>query len=800
MPLVTRILCASVLFCFLIHSFPFAATITVAKSGADFTTISAAIKAAQPGDVIKIMDVAIYEEQVTIDSTKYALILTSKDPASLIKPTVKYKDTINVGPRTYAESNVDSLITFDRNGALRIIKARNIVVDGIAVDGISPYPFGYPSIWSNKDPLQHGNAAITIYQSGNVIIRNCDICNAYFGMSFKDRNVEGIFSTANPIDTGVYIPAAGFGKTGNHLIDHNRIHNNSWGMFFESSWDLGSTIRYNLFYENHHANSAFAAKVLSLTAEGKSQPGGAIFFKDVLMSPVAVYNNTFWHNYLIIAGHWQAGYQHLVFNNIFGPPNTYWGDSTGFYATVMELTPVLVNRIYNSVFSAQFQAPQQNSVNLLDSLTPLQSPGGTLPDPGTIIVGATAQRSFPAAAANRWLEMDTSLFLSINPASANFLEPNWANENVKSFIVNQGWEKSGVKNTDGTRADLGAIEYVHGTPSFVATIQPGPLPVMLSGTNGQITFSLNQRQGTTLTDPKIKLFRLVKVPYKTQSFGSNEKTMIIPASSLTDLTVPAAPPVKIGPNAYSFSASITNDFAFIEMIIEATGADGKLFTTPAGFLPYRKLAYSFKVEVYDKTGKTAISETHVGDTALLKISPQKLNGDALSDTINFVRVALQSGYKLLSPGNPPQSVEYPDGVTGPTDKLVIFTKIPENGYECISVAGCWRNPGTGPLLSIFGGAAIKVLPAGTAINSEKTLLSSRNIDVLPHEVTIKCFDLQGRRIYQKTFLSDMGLSLVFNSIQKIRPGTASKVYLMDISVKDRVSLKQARSVRKIIPR
>jgi hypothetical protein len=65
--------------------------------------------------------------------------------------------------------------------------------------------------------------------------------------------------------------------------------------------------------------------------------------------------------------------------------------------------------------------------------------------------------------------------------------------------------------------------------------------------------------------------------------------MVIATTDMTDLAVPAAPPVKVGPNSYSVSASITGDFVFIEMIIEATGADGKQFTTAAGFIPYRKL-------------------------------------------------------------------------------------------------------------------------------------------------------------------------------------------------------------------
>jgi hypothetical protein len=117
---------------------------------------------------------------------------------------------------------------------------------------------------------------------------------------------------------------SGFGKTGNHLIENNRIHNNSFGIFFESTWDLGSVIRYNLIYENHHQTTAFASQVKNLTDEGSNQPGGAIAFKDHSLSPVAIYNNTFYKNYLIFVGHWRPALQCLVFNNIYSKPFSYW--------------------------------------------------------------------------------------------------------------------------------------------------------------------------------------------------------------------------------------------------------------------------------------------------------------------------------------------------------------------------------------------------------------------------------------------------------------------------------------------
>ena len=58
------------------------------------------------------------------------------------------------------------------------MRARRITIDGIAVDGGGPYVFGAKEIWAAEGgtpdcrwPLQHGNAAITLWIAGDVVIR-----------------------------------------------------------------------------------------------------------------------------------------------------------------------------------------------------------------------------------------------------------------------------------------------------------------------------------------------------------------------------------------------------------------------------------------------------------------------------------------------------------------------------------------------------------------------------------------------------------------------------------------------------
>ena len=109
----------------------YSAVYTVSKDGqGSYSSIQAAVDAAQPGDEIVILDSAIYEEQVTIDSTKNHIILRSENPTSSKKPTIRYTDKENVGPKNAIEAQDPEKITFDRNGALRIIKAHCVTVNG----------------------------------------------------------------------------------------------------------------------------------------------------------------------------------------------------------------------------------------------------------------------------------------------------------------------------------------------------------------------------------------------------------------------------------------------------------------------------------------------------------------------------------------------------------------------------------------------------------------------------------------------------------------------------------------------
>lgn len=686
-----------------------AATITVSKDGrGQYTSVQAAVNAAGPGDVVKILDAAVYEEQVNIDSTKSGLTLTSANPLSLNKPTIRWQDRANVGPRTCAEAQLEANVTFDRNGALRLLRVRNVVIDGVAVDGGGSYPFAYPGVWregadcsSRTYPLFHGNAAIAVWISGDIQIRNCDIRNAYFGIMLKDRNEGGIFANANPADVAPWnvVPLSGFGKTGNHLVEHNRIHNNTWGMFFESTWDLGSNVRYNLFFENHHATDAEAARVKAMP-DGEHQPGGALFFKDHVLSPLAIYNNTFWHNFLILAGHWRAGSQHLVFNNIYGAPHRFWGSDPSFQNPFHKLDQVFKYRMKNCVYAAQSQAPTQYHVAIMNDLQLAQT-GGVIPQ-GTLIT-----TPFPAAADIRWVE---TKFLSTDPASADFLAPDWNDTAVQKYIVDKGYPAAGITDPDGSPADLGAIPSGGGRIGDLVIVKPIS-PVMISGTMATMTFNVGVMSGR-FTNPEIAYIRFIKnVAFQANPFGGSATP--IPEADIMTVTVPAGTRIQPGSNTLNIvvpARLATEYYAFFEIILKGTGTSGAIVTSTVGFMPYRKMGYEFRVTVLDIAGTDTLTEVRAGESVKLKIDAVKADGTLFTNEIKPVDVSLNSGATLKDPNGARVTVS---SIVMSATKVVVFTVVPSGGVEYVMVSGMWSEAGNS--VAFYGASAgIRVLPGPPA--------------------------------------------------------------------------------------
>ncbi|MFW6255104.1 MAG: hypothetical protein ACOC41_09280, partial [Chitinivibrionales bacterium] len=788
-----------------------AATFTVSQDGrGQFSSVQAAINAAGKGDIVRILDEAVYAEQVTIDSSKAGLTLTSANPTSANKPTIIWQDTENVHPQTADEALDEDMINFDQNGALRMMRTRNITIDGIRVEGDGPYIFGGDGVWEAKHPLQHGNASITIWISGDVTIRNCDITNSYIGINVKDRNEGGIFANANPGDLEPWnvVPLSGFGKTGNHLFENNRIHNNSFGMFFESTWDLGSTIRYNLFYENHHETSDFAADVKSYTSEGANQPGGAIWFKDHTLSPIAIHNNTFWHNFVDFCGHWRIGAQHLVFNNIHSTPNEYWSDAEVYENPYHTMSGMFPHRMKNSIYACKGQPPSTRSqggyqfsvqdpatnspvfaesthigfdqVRISNDLSEVEIEGQeivltieldgetyteTAQADWVILPGALITDPFEPEANMRWLETDYEdddfsfkLFKSTDPDDPAFLEPDWDNPYVQEFILDAGWEEAGIRDADGSIADLGAISFA-GQPSDLVTIKPLS-PVIIEGTNAIVHFDLNCREGE-FTNPQIKFFRFIEtVEFQAESFGGDVEP--VPADVIHE--IPVDQPVEVGGNMFDVDVPSRGEddlYAFFEIVIEGTGSDGETVTSTVGFLPYRKMENKLEVTILDEEGEE-ITEVQAGVPVTVLIEAFDGTGAHYTNIINPVEVSLNSSFPLLSGDCDIEAYQNCSEFTVPSirrshEDEAIFTRVPE-GEEYIAATGLWINPDDNTQQLPFYGISdgITILPGEPAEivfqDPPSNLISGGvppNIDPgIPYEGYLEVYDRFGNRVDQ----------------------------------------------------
>lgn len=707
-----------VLLVLLAVQFSFAALYSVAKDGV-YKTVQSAIDAAGPGDVVQIEDLEVYEEQVTIDSTKSGLVLRSANPTASIKPVIKFQDTKTVLPKTYQQSLHQDSINFDQNGALRVLHARNVVIEGIKVDGGGAYPWEWPSIWENKWALFHGNAAITLWIAGDVVIRNCDLTNAYFGINVKDRNEGGIFANANPadLDTWNIVPLAGFGRTGNHTIENNRIHDNSYGMFFESVWDQGSVIRYNLIYENHHTKSV-AAKVAGFTNEGGNQPGGAIFFKDHMLSPLAIYNNTFWHNRATFVANWQVGGPHLIFNNIIAQPDSL----ANIHQDISKKFP---SRMHHTLYAAQSQRAGTRSQ---DYYVGMRDPDGTHIDTSVKVTaydqvrvmngmdkveiegmrvtvqvetsegpvdtsffvdwaiqpGARITTPFGRNSTVRWFEMK---FLSTDPESPDFLVPDWDDPDVDRLVLDKGWPEAGILDADGSMADLGAIPKAGRARSDV--VIRAVKPVIIEGTTATIDFDVLGLDKASLSDLKIKYIRWIKnVPFEKDAFGPEFDT--IPSGDVVSVDVPNTP-IVMGSNSISIdikrALGSSEHYAFFELILEGKNADGEPELSSVGFIPYRKVDYVFEVKVLDyATGKIELDSVRAGELVKVSITPKRVGGGTFDNEVSPCTLTLGSGYVLYTEDG--DTLEVPS-VQGNLIKEGYFTKVPSSGYDRVSVNGAY---------------------------------------------------------------------------------------------------------------
>ncbi|MDG5814969.1 right-handed parallel beta-helix repeat-containing protein [Chitinispirillales bacterium ANBcel5] len=781
---------AFILMLLLTVCFAYAQTrLTVAQGGEGmFTTISAALEAAGPGHVIEILDNEVYEEQVTIDSTHHGLTLTSSNPTSSNRPVILWQDTENVHPMNSTEAQDTAMINYDRNGALRVLRARNVTIDGIIVDGGGAMPFAYSDVWESDTPLFHGNAALCLWKSGNTVVRNSEFKNAYFGIYINDGNKYGAFvkyyPRIPPVEPETIIPRQTFGICGNHLIEQNRIHGNSWGIFTESMWDFGSTIRFNLIYNNYHQSIDFATHVVTLPG-GENQTGGAIVTRDHNRSPLAVYNNTFHNNYTIFAGLRRSGTQHLIFNNIYSRPKHLWdqGYNGAFRNPQVIMNPLFPSRMKHSIYASQWQEPDRDqrfidppsgcvttgknvevytSVNVLSGMdTPQRgaqfifqcddSSKVTVDtdqfiSPGALIDAPEGQ-AFPASANIRWLEIQNYFLNTDDPTHPDFLVPDWEHPVVDSIIKEGGWPEAGIVNDNGSIVDIGAVQ---SGPLHTVFGKITPLSSVGIDHNSMATLQFDLNIPPEFSNPRIRHLRLLKdVNLDEDSFGSNAP--VIETADIIDINPPSTP-LESGINSLTFPVltipvQSEGAYTFLEMIIEGEGPDGQIVTTDVTTFPYREV-YSFDVQILNDFDGDAVDTAFAGERYVLKLAPIGPGGIEFSKTLTDIAVSLNSGHNLYrwpDDGEEPKDMLIISDIEIETQQEVVFTTVPPGGSEYISATAAWMDEYR--LIPIFGTNKVVVEPGdpdnvvfenppSTSVSDDTTLICA----VYPYELRLRVFD------------------------------------------------------------
>jgi hypothetical protein len=189
----------------------------------------------------------------------------------------------------------------------------------------------------------------------------------------------------------------------------------------------------------------------------------------------------------------------------------------------------------------------------------------------------------------------------------------------------------------------------------------------------------------------------------------------------------------------------------------------------------------------------------VGDTVILKVVPQNSDGTAFVNTITLVQVSLSSGFNLWTTTvNPAAPLTFPQGITGSTNKPVMFTEVPSGGIEIVNLSGVWTAASDTEVFQ--GSAAISVSDGSVSLKEFQNPQSNKNIVTAgKRQIDISCFDLQGRRIFHVATESYSGSIQVKDFQHLWKNKIASGAFIVRMSIKEGQS-KPFTSLNKIVLR
>lgn len=221
---------------------------------------------------------------------------------------------------------------FQHNGMFVVKKSQDVTIRGVVLRSTATF-FQNRNVWGGANDVLFGNVGINLIQSLRGKIQDCDITGFFTAVYIQGRNVGGAFGRPNPndLDDAEIVPLSRFGQVGDHLIERNFVSNNWWFAYNEIDWDLGSTIRYNVAFQNMNKAFQYGDTLTDPTAssnELNNMTGGFMFAKDAVVIPHRIYNNTITASPIVLGhGYWRNNVQLLFYNNVISFANIY--DKTG---------------------------------------------------------------------------------------------------------------------------------------------------------------------------------------------------------------------------------------------------------------------------------------------------------------------------------------------------------------------------------------------------------------------------------------------------------------------------------------
>lgn len=395
------------------------------------------------------------------------------------------------------------------NGMIVVANSRDVSLEGLRLDGTQPRTFVNTAAWNGMYDLIHGNVGIDLFQSLRVRILESEISGFYTGVFSYGHNPLGR-TALNPNDdcTDPPIPLAFPEAVGDHVIERNLLHDNIWAIRSQKETDLGSTIRFNLAWNN--LNRSWSTLKAASPTEGGNQAGGFIHLQQVPTTIHRIHNNTIMGSPLILGtSAFQAGVQHLFYNNIVGGFDAIHGSPTremvadyrqnlryhGFWLEHDLFEVGTTDSLYATRIHAQGQLDDSAACAWTSSGNPScwvtwESPVTTrslkswLWNGWTIASGMTYEAKYggktytvrdangnqegPIAkingyAARSWDLLPTELnwvseiaWKSTTPGSIDRFVPDWSAPSTRRFIQGRASPASGWLDATGSPPDLGA--------------------------------------------------------------------------------------------------------------------------------------------------------------------------------------------------------------------------------------------------------------------------------------------------------------------------------------------------------